>query len=67
MTELLFVLAATICVFAVFLLVFFSKSRSDDGEAARPTCGHCVCHGSEAQNEGSCARLDRTEEEDLRI
>ena len=67
MTELLFVLAATISVFALFLLVLFGHKRSDGDEAGRPSCAQCDCHRSQAQNERSCTRPGKTEDEDIRL
>jgi len=61
MTEILFVLAATLSVFAVFFLVFLVKSRPDGDEAARPRCAQCDCHGSEARIEGPCTGAGKTE------
>jgi hypothetical protein len=67
MTEFLFVLAATIAVFALFFLVFFGNKRSDGDEVGRPTCAQCDCHGSEAQHERSCTRPGKTENQDARL
>ena len=66
MTEVLFVLAATLSVFVVFFLVFLMKSRSDTGEAARPRCAQCNCHGSEAQVREPCTGAGKTEGVDSR-
>ncbi len=66
MTEVLFVLAATLSVFVVFFLVFLVKSRSDNGEAARPRCAQCDCHSSEVQIEGTCKGAGKTEGVDNR-
>jgi hypothetical protein len=66
MTEVFFVLAATLSVFVVFFLVFLVKRRSDGGEAARPRCAQCDCHGSQAQIEGPCTGAGKREGVDNR-
>ncbi|MGD8522569.1 MAG: hypothetical protein PVF56_15585 [Desulfobacterales bacterium] len=53
MTEIIFVLAATVFVFALFLLVFFIKSRSNSNDAQMPTCAHCDCCRSHGQHKPS--------------
>ena len=47
MTEIIFVLAATAFVFALFLLTFFIKGRSDRDDIPRPTCARCDGHCSQ--------------------
>ncbi len=49
MTELIFVLTATILVFALYLLVFFFKVRSESDQADRPGCADCNCHRNQRQ------------------
>ena len=50
MTEIIFVLAATVFVFSLFLLVFFIKDRSDRNERGKATCARCDCHRSQERH-----------------
>ena len=49
MMELIFVLTTTILVFALYLLVFFFKARSESDQADRPGCADCNCHRNQEQ------------------
>jgi hypothetical protein len=49
MSEIIFVLTATVLVFALFLLVFFIKDRSVSDDGPRPTCARCNCQRSQEQ------------------
>jgi hypothetical protein len=51
MSEIIFVLTATVLVFALFLLVFFIKDRSVSDEGPRPKCARCDCQRSQEQRE----------------
>ena len=49
MSEIIFVLTATVLVFALFLLAFFIKDRSVSDDGPRPTCARCDCQRSQEQ------------------
>jgi hypothetical protein len=51
MSEIIFVLTATVLVFALFLLVFFIKDRSAGDNGHRSSCTHCGCQCSQEQHE----------------
>ena len=63
MTEIIFVLAATVFVFALFLLIFFIKYRSDSDDAQMPKCTPCDCHRSRGQLKRSLKYLKQIEDD----
>ena len=63
MTEIIFVLAATVFVFALFLLIFFIKYRSDSDDAQMPTCTPCDCHPSQGQHKRAFRYLKQIEDD----
>ena len=65
MPEIIFVLAVTVFVFALFLLVFFIKYRSDSDDEQVPSCTACDCHRSQGQHKRSL-RYHKQIEEDIR-
>jgi hypothetical protein len=63
MTEIIFVLVATVFAFALFLLVFFIKGSSDSDDAQMPTCAPCACHRSRGQLKRSLRYLKQIEKD----
>ena len=51
MTEIIFILAATVTVFSLFLGVYFIKDRSDSDNRQRPACARCDCHRGQQQHD----------------
>ena len=49
--EFILVLAATMLVFSLFLVIYFFKDRSSDGNRQKPTCARCDCHRSQQQDD----------------
>ena len=63
MTEIIFVLAATALVFALFFLTFLIRGRSDTDDAPRPTCARCDCHRSQDQRKRPLGHLKQIEKD----
>ena len=61
MTDLVFVLAATVFVFSLFLLIFFINGKAGSDNKQRPTCARCDCHRSQKQHERPPSHLKQTE------
>jgi hypothetical protein len=59
--EIIFVLAATAFVFALFILAFFVKGSSEGDELPKPTCARCDCHRNQEQHARSFMRLKKNE------
>ena len=51
MTEIIFILAATIVVFSIFLVVYFIKDRSDSDNRQSSACARCDCHRGQQQHD----------------
>jgi hypothetical protein len=63
--EIIFVLAATVFVFALFSLVFYIKGRTDSKEAQLPTCARCDCHRRQETHE-RLFKYQKHTDEDIR-
>ena len=50
MTETIFIFAATVVAFSLFLVVYFIKSRSDSDNVQSPACGRCDCQRGQQQH-----------------
>jgi len=50
MTEMIFIFAATVVAFSLFLVVYFIKSRSDSENNQNPACGRCDCQRGQQQH-----------------
>jgi len=61
MADVIFVLAATILVFSLFLLIFFINGKSGSNNEQRPTCVRCDCHRSQNQHERPPGHLKQAE------
>ena len=67
MTELLVMMAAAVCAFGLFLLVFLLKERSAEKDPARrPTCARCTCQQGLGHSEHLHSETEMTEK-DIRI
>jgi hypothetical protein len=63
MTEIIFILAATIVGFSMFLVVYFLKDRSDSDNRQRPTCTRCDCHRGQKQYDPALKQSKQLEKE----
>lgn len=51
MIEFIFVLAATVLVFALFAMVFYIKGRASGKEVQITACSRCDCHRKQERDE----------------
>jgi hypothetical protein len=51
MIEFIFVLAATVLVFALFAMVFYIKGRANGKDVQITTCSRCDCHRKQETHE----------------
>jgi hypothetical protein len=63
--ETIFILAATIVVFSLFLVVYFFKDRSDDDNSKKPACARCDCHRGQQQDDPPLRHPKQIEKEGL--
>ena len=63
MTNVIYVLAATVFVFSLFLLVFFINGKSGSDNKQGRTCARCDCHRSQKQHERPPGHLKRIKKE----
>jgi hypothetical protein len=64
MTETIFILAATVFFFALFLLTFYVKGRSEGKDAHTPTCARCNCQRKhEPGQQGAQKQIEKSTEQ----
>jgi hypothetical protein len=51
MIEIIFVLAATVLVFAFFVMVFYIKGRANGKDVQITACSRCDCHRKQETHE----------------